>query len=1031
MLNRPVRHCVAVLALFCLTAPIRAEEPAQQFLDGLMGRGYYDVALDYLEWLDGSSLAPAEFKDALLYLQGDVLISAARYQRDSKIRAQQLATAQQKFGQFLTGHAKHAKAAAALSGMREIQVERARGLMRQAQETDADVDKLHKQAHQFFDTARDGYQLRLKEIREELEALKQGSSSSGQDRETLRAEYLEAILMSATIAYEVAATARDQKKEYESLLKAAGKEFASVAKKYRRWLAGIYSVYYQGRVQQDLGNLKEALTFYEELVAEMNQPDAFRNVAAKATSSAIECWIDPSLKQYDTAIETGEKWMAAARPADNGNPDWLALRLMLARAYQAKAAETSDDDANSLIVSARKLGQLVSRFPGPTQREARRFLAELGGPTVADGNSTPHTFAAARSAAIQTRDELQSNDFKINLLKSKLSTIADAKNRVDTEKQLAESEKQRDRLGELAFRYHHLALELGAEDAPIEQINDLRYYLCYLFYAHGRYYEAAVLGEFLATRYPESSGARTCGNIALASYVAIHSAESDGDSDFVTRRLIRVAEHIASTWPGQPEADGALITLVSFMIRAGRLDEAEAYLQRMPATSARRGEAELRTGQALWNEYLAGRQQQRNAAVDKSRAEELEKLKERSQALLAQGVERMKKGAPSPLLVQAVLALAQSYIDANQAAAAIELLEDPRSGAKALADANSSLITGTPGLAEQTYRIALRGYIAHLPNVENSAAMVARANATMKSLEKTVGNSAEGRRRLVGIYSLLAQDLRRQIEVAPAAERQSLSTGFDTFLGKMAENSNDFNILNWVAATYASMGEGFDEDGTTLSPDAQRYYEKSVAGYEKIVEMHRQGAIKLQPGIVTQVRMRLASAQRRLGAYEPAVKALAEILAANNMMLNVQVEAARALQAGATSGRTSWYDRAVLGDARDAGGKQAIWGWGKISKIAATQMYRGPEYKAKYQDTFYEARLQMAQCQYEQSIRASGTKKKKYLANAKRVLQSTASLYPELGGPKWQQAYEKLMKSVQASLGEPTTGFRRRTGGKD
>jgi hypothetical protein len=54
---------------------------------------------------------------------------------------------------------------------------------------------------------------------------------------------------------------------------------------------------------------------------------------------------------------------------------------------------------------------------------------------------------------------------------------------------------------------------------------------------------------------------------------------------------------------------------------------------------------------------------------------------------------------------------------------------------------------------------------------------------------------------------------------------------------------------------------------------------------------------------------------------------------------------------------------------------------------------------------------------------ASGVKKSKYLANAKRVLQSTASLYPDLGGPQWQQSYEKLMKRVQAALGEPATGL--------
>ncbi len=615
----------------------------------------------------------------------------------------------------------------------------------------------------------------------------------------------------------------------------------------------------------------------------------------------------------------------------------------------------------------------------------------------------------------------------IKLLQSKLATISDEKNRVETQKQLTDVQQQHQQLLERAFRYHHLALELAGPDTPGEQINDLRYYYCYLLYANGRHYEAAVLGEFVAMRYPESSGARTCANIALASYVAIDAEPSAGDSDFVQRRLIRLANHIVATWPGQSEADDALITLVGFMIRKGRLDEAEDYLERIPEASARRGEAELRTGQALWNEYLAGMQKQRDAAADKSDAERLEKIKQRSQALLTQGVERMEKGDPSPLLIQAVLALAQSYIDANQAAAALELLEDPKTGAKTLADANDPLIIETTGLAEYTYRVALRAYIANLADSDDSTAMIEQANKTMKLLEKTVGDSANDRRRLVNVYRSVAQDLRRQIEISPPQERAKLSHSFDTFLEKIAAGSNDFNILNWVAATYADMGDGFDENGTDLSPDAQRYYEKSVARYNDILAMNRQGAVELEPKLVTQVRLRLASLQRRLGAYDEAVQAFTEILAANNMMVNIQVEAARALQAGATAGQTSWYDRAVRGDAPKPGGKPIIWGWGKISKIAAAQMYRGPEYKTKYQDTFYDARLQIAQCQYEQAIRASGAKKNKYLSNAKRVLQSTARLYPDLGGPKWQESYDKLLKSVQAALGEPAKGV----GGSD
>ena len=45
-------------------------------------------------------------------------------------------------------------------------------------------------------------------------------------------------------------------------------------------------------------------------------------------------------------------------------------------------------------------------------------------------------------------------------------------------------------------------------------------------------------------------------------------------------------------------------SLVPFMINSGQLDKAQGYIDMMPEDSPRRGEAELKTGQAMWGTYI-------------------------------------------------------------------------------------------------------------------------------------------------------------------------------------------------------------------------------------------------------------------------------------------------------------------------------------------------------------------------------------------------------------------------------------------
>ena len=67
----------AAILLFSLPTALRAEEPAERFLETLRQAGYYDAALLYLERLDGNPLISETFQSELDYQRGITQVEAA------------------------------------------------------------------------------------------------------------------------------------------------------------------------------------------------------------------------------------------------------------------------------------------------------------------------------------------------------------------------------------------------------------------------------------------------------------------------------------------------------------------------------------------------------------------------------------------------------------------------------------------------------------------------------------------------------------------------------------------------------------------------------------------------------------------------------------------------------------------------------------------------------------------------------------------------------------------------------------------
>ena len=198
-------------------------------------------------------------------------------------------------------------------------------------------------------------------------------------------------------------------------------------------------------------------------------------------------------------------------------------------------------------------------------------------------------------------------------------------------------------------------------------------------------------------------------------------------------------------------------------------------------------------------------------------------------------------GEVSNVMATAVLSLAQIYVDTNEPAKAVTLLEDPKIGVLTLVKNNDEAVN-KPGFPEETYKTALRAYISSLAGGgTDAAATVTKAEGIMESLKEQMGKTPEGQAKLVAIYVSLARDLQRQMEIADPAVKTALGKGFETFLKQVAADATELNMLNWVAETYRGMGESFGAHIRNVPQDsleaAKSYYGQAADTYQKILDM--------------------------------------------------------------------------------------------------------------------------------------------------------------------------------------------------
>ncbi|HEY1784808.1 MAG TPA: hypothetical protein VGG30_04635, partial [Pirellulales bacterium] len=562
-------------------------------------------------------------------------------------------------------------------------------------------------------------------------------------------------------------------------------------------------------------------------------------------------------------------------------------------------------------------------------------------------------------------------------------------------------------------------------------LNRARFYVCYLLYEGGQYYDAAVIGDFLARHSddkPAADGvnqARQGAQIVLASYIKLYRESKQADKAFETKKIRETAEYILSRWPA--EAEDAALSLLNFAIADRRLDDALGYLNRIPADSPRRGQSDLYAGQAVWAAYLKAMQ---TPAAERPPQEELNRYKSQARQTLREGAERIEKqGAdPSEAIADALLALSQVYLDNNEVSLAVTTLEDPKFGPLTLVEANSPLVR-RPGFAVETYKVAVRAYIAQQK--------ITKAKTVMDALDSAVVASGDpgATEMLTAIYVGLGREMQQQLErMRKEGSKQdvdAVSDAFETFLSRVAsrQSGTNYNSLSWVAESLYALAAGLDDPTAPAGERAKAHYKHAAEAYQQIFAQAARDP-KFVPDAETLIGMQLRAAVslRRTGDFEEALKLLVEVLRQNPILLTAQIAAAETLSAQGDIERDG-YMRSILGSMPDKRGQNLIWGWARLANKT--------QGNAKLEETFYHARLKIAEARLLFGLKDSDpVKRTKYFDNAKNDLWVTFRLYPTLGGPQSYAQYDLLLKRIQQQLHQPLDGLREfkereATGGKD
>ncbi len=848
MTRRALSMALALAALGAIApaAARAADDPrfALAFVQGLRERGYYDLALDYMAELRADKNLPADVKAKLDYEEGRTLTDAATHGSDPDVAKRQLDQARERLEAFIKANPGKPETVEALVDLAHLLYERGRNATIEADEAKTPAEKETKlvAARGLFGSARDSYN----QAYERLDSKFKNYPNFLEDRDPLKAEKervhtarMNAELQRAVVDYEEAQTYPPGSPQRGEILEKTGKTFEDIYKRYRTQMAGISAQMWQAKCFEERGELNAAMGIYDQL----RQHGDPRLRALQKKVAFFQIIVLGKRKQYALAADEAARWLQATN--NEATYDGIGVRLEFAKDILAQLPEMNPADSERAIKKATDVLAGVVRVASPFRKEALELLQK----------HAPKTAVNAASIANLKYD--------------------DAVGRADESMSTGKYDE--------AVAILRLALKKGAGVEPVDKLNKARYTLAFCCYMTKRYYEAAVLAEHIARRYPGTEWGAKASDIANGALVdAYNEAGPNGRPGYWPgdlRRLEDLAKHAAETWPDTDQGDTGRMTAGQIALGSGRYPEASKWFEAVRSASPRWPDAQSSAGDAHWKQSLVLREKDPNS---KEADAEIQKAIGAYQSAI-----KTRKGSGAGDadlgLVGNACDLATIEVEVGKPDDALKLIEP---SIKALGQAGK-----TPTVAAALARILairLRANVA--------VGQVDKALADMNALEQSGGAGSDRAQLYFELGRLLEKEMENLRKKNNTAALERTQTAYRKFLSALAasKSGQTFESLMWAGTNLLKLGAADEASGI----------------FEEVLKVYGEDTQFLArpegPQRILLANIRLASALRQKGDFAGADARIKIVLDKDPRLLEVKMEQGHILSAKAAAKRGTW-----------------------------------------------------------------------------------------------------------------------------
>lgn len=585
----------AVLCALLVPVALVASEPPElqlEFVRKLRSNRMSDLALDYLLKLEKNP-TPA-LKNLLPLEIARTRVSLARESPASK-RLPVLEQARKGLEQYVARSKNKREIAQIKLEMARVTYYEAQALLNIAfrQEVKDAKEAFGTKAKKKFEDAKKEFQTAMKGIQGILGSLKKPKT----DQEKLVKEHLARDLLQAKFDYakihiDEAGTYFDlssgkRRLERSNLIEKAGKLLEKVARDYDEDRTNpevsFLAVAWLMRTNQMTDNTNIANALYEKL---LEYRTTLPQEAAQGFRWAIYFHILGMPKE--THPPRPYEKMPKVKYVEKLCRDWLkafpsykttavgqGIRYELAKAHLAEALAISDKYSNPKAK--------------PHYDKALEYFTK-----VADSDSD--LAERARQKIFPIRIQIIGRNTKIADLKdfddsvikaryemARLAEILGKASDAKTEKQRKELAKKKKEQFSTINKAFQRALELATIKTAPGKIDDVRYFMAYMYLLSGDPYRAAIMGEYLARRNPPSQRSPLAASYALQALKSIvdrHNVEANRDK--LRELATYVVQKRGREWANQPVMGMAQYQLAMVNLREKKYDATLALLKNLP-----------------------------------------------------------------------------------------------------------------------------------------------------------------------------------------------------------------------------------------------------------------------------------------------------------------------------------------------------------------------------------------------------------------------------------------------------------------